>query len=60
MWLLGFAFAAGWLESTVIAAHLPRILQSAGTSAKTLPRDDKNQGLNDPIIYSASMPRIIR
>ena len=31
MWLLGFAFAAGWVVSTAMAAHLPRILEAAGT-----------------------------
>ena len=33
MWLLGFAFAAGWVVSTALAAHLPRILESAGATA---------------------------
>jgi len=32
MWLLGLAFAAGWLVSTAMAAHLPRILQAAGAT----------------------------
>ncbi|MGA7324640.1 MAG: MFS transporter [Rhodomicrobium sp.] len=31
MWLLAFAFAAGWVVSTGMAAHLPRILLDAGT-----------------------------
>ena len=33
MWLLGFAFAAGWVVSTAMAAHLPRLLQAAGATA---------------------------
>jgi hypothetical protein len=33
MWLLGFAFAAGWVVSTAMAAHLPRLLEAAGASA---------------------------
>ncbi len=33
MWLLGFAFAAGWVVSTAMAAHLPRLLQACGASA---------------------------
>lgn len=33
MWLLGFAFAAGWVVSTGMAAHLPRVLEAAGASA---------------------------
>ncbi len=33
MWLLGFAFAAGWVVSTAMAAHLPRLLKAAGASA---------------------------
>ena len=33
MWLLGFAFAAGWVVSTAMAAHLPRILEAAGATA---------------------------
>ncbi len=33
MWLLGFAFAAGWTVSTAMAAHLPRLLEAAGASA---------------------------
>jgi hypothetical protein len=32
MWLLAFAFAAGWTISTAMAAHLPRLLQSLGAS----------------------------
>jgi predicted MFS family arabinose efflux permease len=32
MWLLGFAFAAGWIVSTAMAAHLPRILEAAGAT----------------------------
>ncbi len=32
MWLLAFAFAAGWTISTAMAAHLPRILEAAGAS----------------------------
>ncbi len=32
MWLLGFAFAAGWLVSTAMAAHLPRLLEVAGAT----------------------------
>ncbi len=32
MWLLAFAFAAGWTISTAMAAHLPRLLQAAGAS----------------------------
>jgi len=32
MWLLGFAFAAGWVVSTAMAAHLPRVLEAAGAS----------------------------
>jgi hypothetical protein len=32
MWLLGFAFAAGWVVSTAMAAHLPRLLQASGAS----------------------------
>jgi hypothetical protein len=33
MWLLGFAFAAGWVVSTAMAAHLPRLLEAAGATA---------------------------
>lgn len=33
MWLLGIAFALGWIVSTGMAAHLPRILEAAGASA---------------------------
>ncbi len=37
MWLLGFAFAAGWVVSTAMAAHLPRLLEAAGaTTAQAL------------------------
>ncbi|MCZ4280423.1 MFS transporter [Kiloniella laminariae] len=37
MWLLGFAFAAGWVISTGMAAHLPRLLEAAGaTSAQAV------------------------
>ena len=32
MWLLAFAFAAGWTISAAMAAHLPRLLESAGAS----------------------------
>jgi predicted MFS family arabinose efflux permease len=32
MWLLAFAFAAGWTISTAMAAHLPRLLESVGAS----------------------------
>jgi predicted MFS family arabinose efflux permease len=32
MCLLGFAFAAGWVVSTAMAAHLPRLLGAAGAS----------------------------
>jgi predicted MFS family arabinose efflux permease len=32
MWLLAFAFAAGWMISTAMAAHLPRLLQAMGAS----------------------------
>ncbi len=32
MWLLGFAFAAGWVVSTAMAAHLPRLLAAAGAT----------------------------
>lgn len=32
MWLLGFAFAVGWLVSTAMAAHLPRLLEAAGAT----------------------------
>lgn len=32
MWLLGFAFAAGWIVSTGMAAHLPRVLEAAGAT----------------------------
>lgn len=30
MWLLAFAFAAGWTISTAMAAHLPRLLETIG------------------------------
>lgn len=33
MWLLGFAFAAGWIVSTGMAAHLPRVLEAAGATS---------------------------
>lgn len=37
MWLLAFAFAAGWTISTAMAAHLPRLLEEAGaTEAQAL------------------------
>lgn len=32
MWLLAFAFAAGWTISTAMAAHLPRLLEACGAS----------------------------
>lgn len=32
MWLLGFAFAAGWFVATAMAAHLPRLLEAAGAT----------------------------
>jgi predicted MFS family arabinose efflux permease len=32
MWLLAYAFAAGWVVSTAMAAHLPRILEAAGAT----------------------------
>jgi MFS family permease len=32
MWLLGLAFAAGWIVSTAMAAHLPRLLEAAGAT----------------------------
>lgn len=32
MWLLGFAFAAGWVISTAMAVHLPRLLEAAGAT----------------------------
>ena len=32
MWLLGFAFAGGWMVSTAMAAHLPRVLEAAGAT----------------------------
>jgi len=34
MWLLGFAFAAGWIVSTAMASHLPRLLEASGASAR--------------------------
>jgi MFS family permease len=33
MWLLGFAFAAGWLVTGAMGAHLPRMLETAGATA---------------------------
>lgn len=33
MWLLGFAFAAGWVVAAALAAHLPRLLEISGASA---------------------------
>jgi MFS family permease len=32
MWLLAFAFAAGWTISTAMAAHFPRLLEAAGAT----------------------------
>ena len=32
MWLLAMAFAAGWIVSTAMAAHLPRLLAAAGAT----------------------------
>jgi len=32
MWLLGFAFAAGWVISTAMAVHLPMLLEHAGAT----------------------------
>jgi predicted MFS family arabinose efflux permease len=32
MWLLAFAFAAGWMIATAMAAHLPRLLRAGGAS----------------------------
>jgi predicted MFS family arabinose efflux permease len=32
MWLLGYGFAAGWIVSTAMAAHLPRLLEASGAS----------------------------
>ena len=32
MWLLGFAFAAGWVVAAAFAAHLPRLLEAAGAN----------------------------
>jgi MFS family permease len=32
MWLLGFAFAAGWVVAGALAAHLPRLLEISGAS----------------------------
>jgi predicted MFS family arabinose efflux permease len=32
MWILAFAFAAGWAISTAMAAHLPRLLEARGAS----------------------------
>lgn len=37
MWLLGFAFAATWVVSTAMAAHLPHVLEAVGaTSAQAI------------------------
>lgn len=37
MWLLGFAFASGWVVAAAMAAHLPRILETTGaTTAQVL------------------------
>ncbi len=37
MWLLGFAFAAGWVVAAALAAHLPRLLEISGaTTAQIL------------------------
>jgi predicted MFS family arabinose efflux permease len=33
MWLLGFAFAAGWVVASALAAHLPRLLEIAGADS---------------------------
>jgi hypothetical protein len=33
MWLLGFAIASGWVVSTAMAAHLPRLLEASGATA---------------------------
>jgi MFS family permease len=33
MWLLGCAFAAGWVVAGALAAHLPRLLELSGASA---------------------------
>lgn len=33
MWLLSYAFAAGWVVAGAMAAHLPRVLEAAGASA---------------------------
>ncbi len=32
MWLLAFAFAAGWVVTAAMAAHMPRMIQQAGAS----------------------------
>ena len=32
MWLLGLAFAAGWIVSSAMAAHLPRLLEASGVT----------------------------
>ncbi len=32
MWLLGFAFAAGWVVAAALAAHLPRLLEISGAN----------------------------
>lgn len=37
MWLLAFAFAAGWVVAAALAAHLPRLLEISGaTTAQIL------------------------
>ena len=33
MWLLGFAFAAGWVVAAAITTHLPRLLEIGGASS---------------------------
>jgi MFS family permease len=33
MWLLGFIFSAAWFVTSAMGAHLPRLLEAAGTSA---------------------------
>ena len=32
MWLLGYAFAAGWIVAAALAAHLPRLLEISGST----------------------------
>ncbi len=32
VWLLAFAFAAGWIVAIAMAAHLPRVLEAAGAT----------------------------